>query len=104
MKLTDGKRCQCARCGEYFNSVTIFDLHRYGRYTFDPATRRCLTGAQMTAKGWGKNPAGFWIQRAWVERRASPEDFGISGDRREDMGEPRVDSAPPETANWAAGG
>jgi hypothetical protein len=50
-------RCQCPACGEYFNRVSTFDKHRTGDYS----QRRCLTAEQMTAKGWRKNEAGFWV-------------------------------------------
>jgi hypothetical protein len=55
-KLT-GNRCQCAACGEYFNRERVFDRHRIG----EPGNRRCLTAAEMTARGWNRNAAGFWI-------------------------------------------
>lgn len=62
MKLT-GNRCQCTGCGEYFNSAYTFDGHRVGLFApiNRPNTRRCLTVAEMMAKGWLRNDAGFWI-------------------------------------------
>jgi hypothetical protein len=62
MKLTDS-RCQCKGCGEYFNSAKTFDGHRVGRFVpiTEPSQRRCLSAAEMTAKGWLLNQAGFWI-------------------------------------------
>lgn len=59
-KLT-GNRCQCTACGEYFNGMQPFDKHRIG--PFDD-TRRCLTVPEMTARGWTRNAAGFWCERA----------------------------------------
>jgi hypothetical protein len=70
-KLT-GNRCQCAACGEYFNRERVFDRHRIG----EPGNRRCLTAAEMTARGWNRNAAGFWIMDAMDsagQRRIRPE-------------------------------
>ena len=59
-----GDRCQCSRgtggCGEYFNSTYAFDQHRTGRPGID---RRCLTVAEMEARGFVKNAAAFWKTR-----------------------------------------
>lgn len=62
MKLI-GNRCRCSGCGEHFNSGSAFDGHRVGTFgTFrKPGSRRCLTVAEMQAKGWLSNAAGFWI-------------------------------------------
>jgi len=65
MKLS-GDRNQCQGCKEYFNSTFAFDKHRTGEHGKD---RRCLTTAEMTAKGMDKNAAGFWISSAM------PQDF-----------------------------
>ena len=54
-KLT-GRRCQCCGCGEYFNGERGFDRHRVGVHGVN---RRCLTVAEMTARGWYRNAAGF---------------------------------------------
>lgn len=61
MKLR-GKRCQCAACGLYFKSPSGFDRHRYGPYTLDPKTRRCLTVTELLQRGWSLNAAGFWLR------------------------------------------
>jgi len=53
MKLTE-TRCQCAECGEYFNSLGSFDKHRKGRYN---VKRYCETPESL---GMEKNQAGFW--------------------------------------------
>lgn len=58
LRLT-GDRCRCSACGEHFNSSSTFARHRVGKY--QPHTRRCLTVAEMGAKGWLYNAAGFWI-------------------------------------------
>ncbi len=55
MKLT-GNRCQCAACGEYFNSVSAFDKHRRGK-----ERRFCWSVQQMQSAGMGKNRAGYWV-------------------------------------------
>ena len=67
-----GNRCQCPTCGEYFNGVQPFDKHRAGKYAKpgQQSTRRCLSVAEMTARGWMRNPAGFWCERA--DPRARP--------------------------------
>ena len=70
-KLT-GARCRCSACGERFNATSTFDAHRIGGYE----ARRCLTCAEMTARGWLRNSAGFWITgakppRAWAIPRRS---------------------------------
>lgn len=53
-----GARCKCSACGEYFNSVSVFDAHRVGGYGPE---RRCLAIGEMLAKGWIQNAAHFWI-------------------------------------------
>lgn len=57
MKLR-GDRNQCQGCGEYFNSTSAFDKHRVGDFGVD---RRCITNAEMQAKGMVKTDSGFWI-------------------------------------------
>ena len=51
-------KCQCAACGEYFNSTFAFDKHRIGRPGVD---RRCRSGDELLADGWGRNATGHWI-------------------------------------------
>jgi hypothetical protein len=58
-----GRRCRCAVCGQHFNSGSVFDLHRVGEYR--PGGRRCLSEAEMIAKRYSKNAAGFWVERLW---------------------------------------
>ncbi len=71
------RRCLCAQCGQLFNSVSVFDLHRIGPYG---ANRHCLTVREMQAKGWGRSTAGVWIQRRMgreaVTRRLG-DDFSL---------------------------
>lgn len=69
MKLT-GSRCQCAACGEVFNSVTIFDRHRREIYAAAGRLRHCLTPAAMAARGWSRNASGFWIIETRSQRAA----------------------------------
>jgi hypothetical protein len=67
-KLT-GNRCQCAACGECFNSTSTFDRHRAGDFS-TPTSRRCRTPAELILRGWSRNARGFWIERA-MRREAS---------------------------------
>ena len=63
-RLTAG-RCQCDACGLRFTSVREFDRHRTGAYA-DPGqwqgSRRCLSLAELTARGWRTDPRGYWMQ------------------------------------------
>ena len=72
-KKLSGDRCRCPTCGEYFNSTGMFDRHRVGRYL--PMERRCLTVAEMEARGYVQNAGGFWIR----SRRAAPAVTQITG-------------------------
>jgi hypothetical protein len=63
------KYCQCNACGELFNSVTGFDWHRVGDYETKNNRQgvvRCLTPAEMAAKGWSLNKRGMWITERWA--------------------------------------
>ena len=62
VKLT-GDHNECAGCGELFNSTAAFDRHRTGSFGFHGkgVTRRCLTPAEMLAKGMSKNATGWWV-------------------------------------------
>ncbi|GAB3749716.1 FDXHR family putative zinc-binding protein [Lysobacter olei] len=60
-------RCQCTACGELFNRTRVFDRHRVGEYAKRGEwahSRRCLTPAEMQARGWRRNAAGFWVMDA----------------------------------------
>ena len=57
-----GNRCQCAACGEYFNSTSVFDRHRRGDYGNPASPRRCLRPEEMEARGFSKNTKGFWVR------------------------------------------
>ena len=73
-------RCQCTACGEYFNSTSIFDLHRVGHFAAvgERANgRRCLTPEEMEARGYLKSAAGFWVRslrEACTTRVEAPPD------------------------------
>lgn len=58
-----GNRCQCTACGQYYNSVSVFDRHRVGGWENYGCNRRCLTEIEMQARGWVKTRKGFWIER-----------------------------------------
>jgi hypothetical protein len=67
-KLT-GNRCQCTACGDVFNSTTAFDRHRVGDYS-TRVSRQCQTSAELIARGWSHNAAGFWITESRTQREA----------------------------------
>lgn len=82
-KLT-GNRCQCPTCGEYFNGAAGFDAHRIGEYAkaaqpHDP--RRCLTLAEMIARGWIRNAKGFWVTDSHAQRFARQSAAGFAAPR-----------------------
>jgi len=79
-----GNRCQCPTCGEYFNGVQPFDKHRAGRYAKPgewQGNRRCLTVADMEARRFIRNAAGFWCERASAEHAMQPRAHGFSTHR-----------------------
>lgn len=60
-----GNRCQCPACGLPFSSVREFDRHRVGSYAPPgqvKGSRRCLTVAELEARGWRTNTRGFYMQ------------------------------------------
>jgi len=56
-KLTPDKRCLCRECGEFFNSVKGFTLHRY---TGADGARLCRTISDLEGRGWFLDKDGFW--------------------------------------------
>lgn len=68
-----GDHCQCGACGHYFNSTYAFDKHRTGDWT----TRRCLTAAEMQAKGMVISATGWWLSSA--SKRPIPASDAITG-------------------------
>ncbi|MGH8110458.1 MAG: hypothetical protein ACREPL_00735 [Rhodanobacteraceae bacterium] len=98
-KLT-GTRCQCPTCGECFNGLAGFDAHRIGPYGDD---RRCLTVAEMQARGWIPNAAGFWVTDSHAQRIARRSAAGVQGARAtEAMQLHRRAAGAPETRASAA--
>lgn len=60
-----GNRCQCPACGLPFTSPRECERHRTGHYAAKgewQGTRRCLTVAELTARGWRTSSRGFWMQ------------------------------------------
>lgn len=85
MKLV-GNRCQCRACGEYFNSVSSFDRHRAGDWQNRGSNRRCRAPDELIAKGWSKNTAGYWIEKA----RARLDAPAIGGNLAQVIADQRV--------------
>jgi hypothetical protein len=61
----------CRVCHETFSGTTAGDRHRVGVYETPvlPAGRRCLSVAEMTAKGLVQNTHGIWTsggENPWV--------------------------------------
>ncbi|MGQ0834974.1 MAG: FDXHR family putative zinc-binding protein [Gammaproteobacteria bacterium] len=85
-----GNRCRCSACGQHFNSVTVFDRHRTGSWP----DRRCLSPAEMSAKGWLRNDASFWItgrmplRPVYVSRQRHDQAAGIPDGRGEPIEAP----------------
>lgn len=52
-----GATCECTTCGERFSRERSFDRHRVGTI----GARRCLSSAEMIARGWVRNARGHWI-------------------------------------------
>lgn len=59
----DRRICQCGECFAFFAAVSVFDRHRTGPYD---GNRRCLTTAEMTARGL-VNREGVWGRKAPAE-------------------------------------
>jgi len=71
-----GSRCRCSGCGDYFNSVSVFDRHRVGGWQGRTTDRRCLNASEMRARGWVLNARGFWIERQRVPERIDRARYG----------------------------
>lgn len=69
-----GSRNQCQGCKRYFNSNTAFDMHRTGQHGVD---RRCMTTAEMEAKGMILRSSGFWIGSQMKGYREDEEDDAL---------------------------
>ncbi|HEX6817064.1 MAG TPA: hypothetical protein VF120_01710 [Ktedonobacterales bacterium] len=64
MGKNQGGICRCEGCGERFNGMRAFDMHRIGEYGRGrrPSTRRCLSAAEMRARGMAKSDRrGAWM-------------------------------------------
>ena len=57
MRKLNGDHCQCTACGEYFNSIYAFDLHRTGSFL----ERKCLSVDEMLEYGIVKSSTDWWI-------------------------------------------
>ena len=79
MRKLNGDHCHCATCGKYFNSTAAFDKHRWGSYL--PNTRRCLSVAEMEAKGMCLSASGWWVTRAKTD--SYPSRVRRNGDRHQ---------------------
>lgn len=60
-----GTASECIGCGEVFCGVAPCDAHRRNATPAERAadawlTRRCLTAAELTAKGWTRCRLGRW--------------------------------------------
>jgi hypothetical protein len=74
----------CRTCGEDFGSVTAFDAHHVGKhaYLFSPDRlngRRCLTPAEMRARGFTKNGRGRWSLSTYIEVPQEEVDLAGAG-------------------------
>lgn len=58
----------CPECHETFGGTYTGDLHRVGQHgvAVGPNRRRCLTSAELEAKGLVQNSRGYWIRRAEI--------------------------------------
>jgi hypothetical protein len=65
MPILRGDRCECPSCGLCLNSTNAFDRHRVG--PFRPLQRRCLSEAELVARGWAPGAAGYWRNARPVE-------------------------------------
>ncbi len=82
-----GASCRCAACGEYFNSVSVFDRHRVGNWEARGANRRCFATDEMLSRGWRLNARGFWIERPRLD----------TARRRRDLTSPATPGQPHES-------
>ena len=81
-------KCSCSACGAIFTCVSAFDRHQVGSFGkpiyatsrsgksrlvigHTPPERRCLTEAEMLARGMARNAKGWWMTRPsathWAE-------------------------------------
>ncbi len=57
----------CTACGCGFSSITSFEMHRVGQFAGAgrPSTRRCLSVAEMRAKGMALTRRGWTTGREY---------------------------------------
>jgi hypothetical protein len=60
-----GTTSTCSVCNEVFCGVRAFDAHRYGKFLDErfqplPGGRKCLSSAQMLARGFTLCAYGKW--------------------------------------------
>ena len=74
-----GTRSECAGCGEVFCGVAPFDDHRVGEHGVreGPNRRRCLTPAEMAARGLPRCRMGRWSARLSRTTRARTAEGAI---------------------------
>ena len=61
----------CRTCGETFGGMEGFERHRIGEFNNQPPHygRRCLSPAEMEAKGWVKTAKGLWTNSKLARAR-----------------------------------
>lgn len=59
MKLCGEGQSQCCLCGKYFTSTRAFDRHQIDQFDNPRRPVRCMTSADMEAKGFAKTAKGF---------------------------------------------
>lgn len=92
-RVLTGNRCECPACGELFSRVRAFDRHRGGPFADLgkwEGGRRCLTPAEMKARGWSRNGIGAWVIEVLD---------GAGRTRARASGEASATPAPPDPKN-----
>lgn len=66
------EHCPVRGCHQTFTGATAGDMHRTGKHhvSLGPDRRRCLTEAEMLAKGMARNGRGIWMSSARDEEAA----------------------------------
>lgn len=84
--LTGGKN-ECPSCLKLFRSTFSFEIHRTGQIGVD---RRCMTTAEMLAKGMLTNASSCWVSEAMPSAAlaAVAVDQGDQGDHADDHEQP----------------
>lgn len=95
----------CRTCGETFGGLRGFERHRVGEFNNQPPHygRRCLTAAELEAKGQTRNGNGVWVQsyfgpgRAAKARPAAQTDDPLPGEGVAPGTSTAPQAPPPET-------